>query len=84
MDKYVIATIHPFVFGQEIMAYIDEKNVQTIECTIEDIPEKVYLLCEKYNINKVHFYGGQLYALKFKDMFVANKFGKRNIEVHIH
>lgn len=84
MDSYVIASIHPFVFGQEINIYIEDKYHSTVECVLEDIPQKIYKICEDYKINKVHFYGGQLYALKFKDMFVSHKFGKRNIEVHIH
>lgn len=83
MDKYVVATIHPFVLGQEVMVYIDSKCVQVLECTLEDICEKIYALCEQYDITKVNFIGGQLYSLKFKDQFVSNKFGKRNIEVHI-
>lgn len=80
----VVATIHPFVFGQEIYAYVGDECVQVIETTIDQICDKIYMLCEKYNIDEVHFHGGQLYALKWRDDFVAHKFGKKNIEVHIH
>ena len=83
MDKYIIATIHPFILGQEIMIYIDNKYERTIECTLEYMCDTIYKLCEQYDINEVKFVGGQLYALKFKDQFAANKFGKRHINVTI-
>lgn len=83
MDRYVIATIHPFVFGQEVMVYIDKECVRTIECTLNTMPKMIYKLCEEYDINDVRFFGGQLYALKFKEEFTACKFGKRQINVHI-
>lgn len=83
MGNYVVGTIHPFVLGQEILVYIDSQCIQVVECTLENMNEKVYQLCEKYNINKVCFVGGQLYALKFKDELVANKFGNKHIEVTI-
>ena len=80
----VVATIHPFVLGQEIYVYVGDECVQVLETTIDQMCEKIYMLCEKYNLTQVHLYGGQLYALKWKDEFVAHKFGKKNIEIHIH
>lgn len=84
MDKYVIATIHPFVLGQEINIYINNECVRIVECTVNNMCDIISKVCDEYDINTVHFYGGQLYALKFKDDLVANKFSKRKIEVHIH
>ena len=83
MDKYVVATIHPFVLGQEIMVYIDGKCEKVVECTLDNMTNIIKRLCQEYNINKVNFIGGQLYALKFKDELVANKFNNKPIEVHI-
>ena len=80
----IVVTIHPFVFGQEITAYVGDECVQVIECTIENIPQSVYQLCEKYNIDEVHFWGGQFYSKKFKDEFIANKYGNKKINVYIH
>ena len=85
MDKNKIAaTIHPFVLGQEIYIYQDGKYIKTVECTLETMCPLINKLCNEYNIDDVHFYGGQLYSLKFKDEFAANKYGKRKIKVHIH
>lgn len=84
MDKYIVAQIHPFVLEQEINTYVDGECVQTIKCTLDNMCERIYMLCQKYDIFNVHFYGGQLYALKFKDEFAACKYGNRPIEIHIH
>lgn len=83
-NGYIVATIHPFILGQEIYAYVGNECVQIIECTIDNMPQMVYQLCDRYNLNEVHFYGGQLYALKWKDEFAANKFTNRKINIHIH
>lgn len=83
MDKYMVATIHPFVLGQEIMIYNKDKCIKVVECTLDTMCDIVYSLCERYDINEVHFIGGQLYALKFKDNFTACKYGKRKINVSI-
>lgn len=83
MDKYIIATIHPFVFGQEVMIYENNKCIKTIECTLDNMCTTIYKLCEEYNIDDVKFFGGQLYALKFKNEFVANKFGNKHINISI-
>lgn len=84
MNKHIVATIHPFVREQEIYVYIDGECVTITKCIIDDMCEKIYELCEKYDINRVDFQGGQLYSLKFRDDFIANKFGNRHIEIHIH
>lgn len=83
MDKYIIATIHPFVFGQEVMLYKDDKCIQSFETTLENMGEMVYHLCEMYDVDKVTFIGGQMYSKKIKEQFTANKFGNRPIEVTI-
>ena len=83
MDKYVVATIHPFVLGQEIMVYINGKCERVVECTLDNMVDIIEELCKEYDITKVNFIGGQLYALKFKDKLVAKKFNNKSIEVHI-
>lgn len=83
-NGYITASIHPFVLGQEIYVYIDNECVKIIETTIDQMSNKIYSLCEQYHIEDVHLYGGQLYALKWRDDFIAHKFGKKNIEIHIH
>lgn len=84
MDKYIIATIHPFVFGQEVMIYSNNECIQVFETTLDNMGKMIYTLCERYNINRVDFIGGQMYSNKFKNEFAANKFGNRKIEVTIH
>ena len=84
MDKHVIAPIHPFVRQQEIYVYINGECIKIVQCTIDEMDKKIYKLCEKYNIDRVDFQGGQLYALKFRDEFLANKFGARVLKVFIH
>ena len=83
MDKYVVAIIHPFVREQEISVYINSECVKVINVTLDKMDKEIYRLCEQFDIDKVNFVGGQLYALKFKDEFITNKFGNKNIEVHI-
>lgn len=83
MDRYVIGYIHPFVLGQQIAIYENEKEIASFDCTLDQMEEMIYNLCVTYNVNKVIFKGGQLYALKFKDNFIAHKFGNKNIEVQI-
>ena len=83
MDKYIVATIHPFVFGQEIMLYSDGECIQAFETTLQEMGKMVYNLCEMYGVNKVDFIGGQMYSKRFKDEFAANKFGNRKIELTI-
>lgn len=80
----IIATIHPFVMEQNFYV-IDEKGecIKTFTCNLENMGKKLYQACEKENISKIHFHGGQLYALKLRDEFIANKFGNKNIEINI-
>ncbi len=80
----IVVTIHPFMLEQEIFVYVGEEPAQVISCTLETMPERIYTLCERYGIEDVHFHGGQFYAHKFSDQLVMNKFGKKNIKVHIH
>lgn len=84
MDKNIIATIHPFMLGQEILVYNEKGEcIHSFETTIDNVNNLIYTLCEEYDINKVTFIGGQIYSKKFKDEFAANKFGNRKIEVTI-
>lgn len=83
MDKHIVAYIHPFVLGQQIVIYDNEKQLESFDCTLDQMEEMIYNLCVSQNINKVIFKGGQLYALKFKDNFAAHKFGNKNIEVKV-
>jgi hypothetical protein len=84
MNKHIVAPIHPFVHEQEIYVYINGECVTVKNCTVDNMCDTIYELCEKYDIDRVDFQGGQLYALKFKDEFLANKFGAKIIKVFIH
>lgn len=79
----IYATIHPFVIKQNF--YIVDKNecIKTFTCNLENMGKKMYQICEQKDINKIHFHGGQLYALKLKDEFIAHKFGNKHIEIII-
>ena len=84
MNKHIVAPIHPFIRQQEISVYIDGECVKVEKCTLDNMCDVIYGLCEKYDIDRVDFQGGQLYALKFKDEFLVNKFGAKVIKVFIH
>ena len=84
MDRYIVAYIHPFVLEQEISIYGDNGELwRTFSCTLDQMEQMLYEICESYGVQDVHIKGGQLYAMKFKDDFVANKFGNKNINIII-
>lgn len=79
----IIAIIHPFVMAQEFCIFNGEKYLETYTCNLENMNQKIYEVCQTKGIDKVHFHGGQLYALKFRDELISNKFGNKKIEVVI-
>lgn len=87
MDKHVVAPIHPFVREQEIYVYINGECVKIEKCTLDNIYDTIYNLCERYDVNRVDFQGGQLYALRFRDEYLVEKnkkFNARILKVYIH
>lgn len=79
----IIAFIHPFVMEQEFCIFKDNLCIKSFTCNLENMTKKIYEICEKENINQVHFHGGQLYALQFRDEFISHKFGNKNINIII-
>ena len=79
----IIAIIHPFVMEQEFCIFKDNLCIKSFTCNLENMGKKLYQVCEKEKISKIHFHGGQLYALKLRDEFIANKFGNKYIEITI-
>ena len=84
MDR-IVATIHPFVLIQEISVYKNDECIKNVSCSLTDMEDTIYTLCKEFNVNKVDIAGGQLYGLKIKEHFAANKFNNSNqIDIEIH
>lgn len=83
-DSYIAASIHPFVLGQEIYVVKDGERIKTIETTLDQMKDMIFELSKEYDINDIDFFGGQLYALKFKDELAATKYAVRPLNIRIH
>lgn len=60
--KKIIGLLKPFDMEQIFYVYEDGNQLETIQMTIDEIPENVLQLCDKYNIEQIDLVGSKGYS----------------------
>ncbi len=60
--KKLIGLLRPFDMTQTFYVYEDGNQLKTVELTIDEIPETVLQLCDKYNIEQIDLVGSKGYS----------------------
>lgn len=81
MDKYITCCIHPFVINQKVAVYKNGECIKRVKVPLSSLQESLYALCKENDIKEIRLSGSQLYGLKLKDEFMANKYANDGIEV---
>lgn len=59
--KKIIGIIHPFDMQQMFYVYEDGNKLEVINTKIQNIPETIFSLSDKYNINDINLSGSKHY-----------------------
>lgn len=62
MKRKIICIIQPFVLKQTIYVYENDNKLQVFEEEIENLPNIIFNLSEKYHIKEIRFYGSKNYS----------------------
>lgn len=81
MDNYITCCIHPFIVNQKVAVYKNGECVKQAKVPLNSLQESLYALCKENDIKEIRLGGSQLYGLKLKDEFMANKYANDGIEV---
>lgn len=81
MDKYITCCIHPFVINQKVAVYKNGECIKRVKVPLSSLQESLYALCKENDIKEIRLGGSQLYGLKLKDEFMANKYANDGIKV---
>lgn len=81
MDR-IIVDFRPFTLGQGIMVYQDGNCTEHVKVSVDEIPDTVNGLREKYNINQIDLCGNADYLSRFKAE-LSLKFGENKAEINI-
>ena len=77
--KKIIGIIHPFDMQQFFYAYEDGNKLEIIKTSIKDIPETIFYLSDKYDIEQVdlsgakHFIKGIIKQIREAEITKYNK-----------
>ena len=77
----IIVMIQPFTLKQEIHIYKNNKHIID-KCSLKDLNEFCYKLCNAYNINKLSFYGNIKFTSKLKEKFMT-KYDNCGININL-
>lgn len=73
--KKIIGILRPFDLYQTLYIYEDGTQINAFESTIDDLPNKIFELTSRYNINQIDFSGPTQYAKG-----IINTIQKKEIE----
>lgn len=78
----ILVNYRPFIMAQEISVWEMGKCIESFQATIDEIPDTVRGLCNKYSGAQVALYGNKDYLSKFKAE-LGSKFINDDIEIVI-
>lgn len=67
MKDCLSCKIEPFDLKQKIDIYKNERIVDTVECTLDELEKVVYNLCKENSIEDVMINGNTLFCMKFSN-----------------
>lgn len=70
--KKIIGIIRPFDLHQVFYVYQDGKKLDTVKTTVDEIPQTIYGLSQKYNINQIDLSGSKHYAQGLVKKIIEN------------
>lgn len=69
MNTRVIATINPFDMQQQIMIFENDKCINKLYTTLDNLSDTIYGLNKEYKVNMIEFCGVPQYVNKYvKDL----------------
>ena len=78
----IIVNYRPFTLAQEIFVYDDKSCVESLQASIDGIPDIVSGLQSRYNIEQINLCGNQDYLSRFQAE-LSLKFANSNVEINI-
>ena len=70
--EHLIVTVHPFLMKQEIRVYKDNQQIDSTECSLENLANICYNFCKKYDIHQIDFSGNKDFGLKIEEKFACD------------
>jgi len=67
MKDCLSCKIEPFDLKQKIDIYKNERIVNTVECTLDELEKVIYNLCKENSIEDVMINGNTLFCMKFSN-----------------
>ena len=84
--KRIIGVFKPFSFKQKLFVYEDDNKIDSLEVSIEDLKNAVFMLSEKYEIDTVDLSGPKQYVRglsKQLEEAETKKYNKNSITFNI-
>ena len=78
----IIVNYRPFTLAQEIFVYDGKSCVESLQASIDRIPDIVSGLQNRYNIEQINLCGNQDYLSRFQAE-LSLKFANSNVEINI-
>lgn len=78
----IVVNYRPFTLVQEIFVYDGKSCVESLQASIDRIPDIVNGLQSRYNIEQINLCGNQDYLSRFQAE-LSLKFANSNVEINI-
>ena len=76
--KKIIGIIHPFDIQQVLYAYEDGNKLEVINAKIQNIPEAIFTLSDKYDIDQIDLSGSKYFIKGIIKQIQAKEITKYN------
>ncbi len=83
MENKMIAKISPITLLQTVYIWT-EKGREQFEFDIQELPQKITILANQFQIENIDLIGNEAYLLKIKNDIVNNKFANQVLNITIN
>lgn len=83
MENKMIAKISPIALLQAVYIWT-EKGREQFEFNIQELPQKITILANQFQIENIDLIGNEAYLLKIKNDIVNNKFANQVLNITIN